>query len=316
MKYLDFFEISEEIKENLNKGIEAKPVVALESNLITHGLPFPENITTALNMEKNIKDEGAIPATIAIMNGKIKVGLTNNEIENLAHSKDVIKASKRDLAAVIAKKHTAGTTVSLTMWIAHHSKIMFFATGGIGGVHQSLNIPTMDISTDLTELARTPVIVICSGAKSILDIPRTLEYLETMGVPVFGFRTNEFPAFYCQSSHLKVDYRLDEASEAAQVIKSHFQLKMDNALLIANPVPTEFAIGKKKMDNWIARAHEIAEKEGIKGKQVTPFLLNKIKELSEGKSLKTNMELLKYNATIAAQIAGAYQELLVSEDKI
>ena len=315
MKLLEFFEISKEVKEALNKGTKRKPVVALESNLITHGLPFPDNITTALNMEKNIRDEGAIPATIAILDGKIKVGLTSNEIEKLAHSKNLIKASRRDLAAVITKRYNAGTTVSLTMWIAHRSRILFFATGGIGGVHQSISIPTMDISADLTELSRTPVIVICSGAKAILDIPRTLEYLETIGVPIFGFRTNEFPAFYSQSSHLKVDYQLDNALEAAQVIKSHLQLKVDNGLLIANPVPTEFALGKKKIDNWIAKAQEIADKEGIKGKQLTPFLLNKIKELSEGRSLKANMELLKHNATIAAQIACAYQELLNPDNK-
>jgi len=315
MKYTDFFEVSEEIKNAIHKGVDGKPVVALESNLFTHGLPFPDNITTALNMEKNIRDEGAVPATIAILNGKIKVGLTNSEIENLAHSKNVIKASRRDLAAVIAKQLDAGTTVALTMWIAHSCKIIFFATGGIGGVHQSIELPVMDISADLTELSRTPVAVICSGAKAILDLPRTIEYLETMGVPIFGFRTHEFPAFYSQSSHLKVDYSLEDTLEAAKVVNSHLQLKMGNGLLITNPVPTEFAIGKKKMDTWITKAQEIAEKEGIKGKQVTPFLLNKVKELSEGRSLKANIELLKHNATIAAQIACAYHQLLYSDIK-
>jgi pseudouridine-5'-phosphate glycosidase len=315
MKYSGFFEVAEEIRDAIDKGAGGKPVVALESNLFTHGLPFPDNITTALNMEKNIRDEGAIPATIAILNGKIKVGLTNSEIEKLAHSKDVIKASRRDLSAVIAKQLDAGTTVALTMWIAHRCKIVFFATGGIGGVHPSIKSPTMDVSADLTELSKTPVAVICSGAKAILDIPRTLEYLETLGVPILGYRTHEFPAFYSQSSHLKVDYQLDSAQEAAKIVQSHLQLKIENGLLIANPVPTEFALGKKKMDNWIEKAQEIAEKEGVKGKQLTPFLLNKIKELSEGRSLKANMELLKHNATIAAQIASAYQELLNSDDK-
>jgi len=313
MKYSNYFEIADEIIEATNKGNNGKAVVALESNLFTHGLPFPENITTVLNMEKNIRDEGAIPATIAILNGKIKVGLTNYEIEQLAHSQDVTKASRRDLSAVIAKQLDAGTTVALTMWIAHHCKILFFATGGIGGVHPSIKMPTMDVSADLTELSKTPVAVICSGAKAILDIPRTLEYLETLGVPILGFRTHEFPAFYSQSSHLKVDYQLESPQEAAKIVQCHLQLGVENGLLITNPVPTEFALGKKKMDNWIEKAQEIAEKEGVKGKQLTPFLLNKIKELSDGRSLKANMELLKYNATVAAQIACSYQELLNSD---
>jgi len=309
---MDYFDISEEIKEAINRGNTGKAVVALESNLITHGLPFPDNITTALNMEKNIRDEGAIPATVAILNGKIKVGLTHDEIENLAHSKDTVKASRRDLSAIIAKDMYAGTTVALTMWIAYRCKILFFATGGIGGVHHHNGQATMDISADLTELAKTPVAVICSGAKSILDLPRTLEYLETMGIPVLGFQTNEFPAFYSQSSHLKVDYLLKDVQEAAEIVRTHLRLKLDTGLLITNPVPTEFALGKKKMDHWIAKAQEIADKENIKGKQLTPFLLNKIKELSEGRSLKANIELLKHNAQIAARIALAYRKLLSS----
>lgn len=310
MKIIDYFEISAEIREAIGKASKAKPVVALESNLITHGLPFPDNITTALNMEKNIRDVGAIPATIAILNGKIKVGLSHREIEDLAHLKNTVKASRRDLSAVIAKRMDAGTTVALTMWIAHHSKILFFATGGIGGVHHDHSNDTMDISADLIELSKTPVAVICSGAKAILDLPRTLEYLETMGVPVLGFQTKELPAFYSQTSHLKVDYLLRDAREAAEMISTHLRLKLDSGLLIANPVPTEFAIGKKKMDHWIARAQEIADKENIQGKQLTPFLLNKIKELSEGRSLKANIELLKHNAATAASIALAYQELM------
>jgi len=263
-------------------------------------------------MEKNIRDEGAIPATVAILNGKIKVGLNHDEIEKLAHSQDTVKASRRDLSAIIAKGMNAGTTVALTMWIACRCKILFFATGGIGGVHHDNGQATMDISADLTELSKTPVVVICSGAKSILDLPRTLEYLETMGVPVLGFKTNEFPAFYSQSSHLKVDWLLNDVQEAAEVINTHLRLKLDTGLLIANPVPTEFALGKKKMDVWIAKAQEIADKENVKGKQLTPFLLNKIKELSDGKSLKANKELLEHNARIAAKIAYAYQELISS----
>ncbi len=316
MNLSEYYAISKEIIEAINKGDAGKPVVALESNLITHGIPFPDNITTALNMEKNIREEGAIPATIAIIRGKIKVGLSHDEIEKLAHSKNTVKASRGDLSAIIAKRIDAGTTVSLTMWIAHHCGILFFATGGIGGVHHDNNQSTMDISADLTELSKTPITVICSGAKAILDLPRTLEYLETIGVPVLGFQTNEFPAFYSQSSHLKVDYLLNDAQEAAEVIRTHLRLKLDTGLLITNPVPTEFALGKKKMDHIIAKAQEIADKENITGKQLTPFLLNKVKELTDGKSLKANIELLKHNATIAARIALAYQELISSSAKL
>lgn len=318
MKLSDYFEISGEIRDALRDQNMNKTIVALESNLLTHGLPFPDNITTALNMEKNIRDEGAIPATVAIIKGRIKVGLSHDEIENLAHSHDAVKASKRDLSAIIAKKMNAGTTVALTMWVARQCGILFFATGGIGGVHRSNNSGeyNMDISTDLTELSKTPVAVVCSGAKAILDLAKTLEYLETMGVPVLGFQTNEFPAFYSQTSHLKVDYSLKDEREAAKVVRTHLKLKLDTGLVISNPVPTEFAIGKKKMDHWIAKAQEIAEKDNIKGKQLTPFLLNKIKELSEGRSLKANMELLKQNATVSARIALAYQELTYSPDYI
>jgi pseudouridine-5'-phosphate glycosidase len=307
----DYFEIREEIREEIGKGKEGKPVVALESNLITHGLPFPENIDTAFQMEKNIRDQGAIPATIALLNGKIRVGLTHDEIERLAHSQNVVKASKRDLSALVAKGMNGGTTVALTMWIAHRCQIIFFATGGIGGVHNDYDGEhSMDISSDLIELSRTPVTVICSGAKAILDIPRTQEYLETMGVPVLGYQTEEFPAFYSRSSHLKVDYFLKDAREAAQVVRAHFRLKLGNGLLIANPVPTEFALSKKKVDHWIEQARKLAHQENIKGKQLTPYLLNKVKDLSEGRSLKANIELLKHNATIAARIALSYHQIV------
>ncbi len=307
----DYFEIREEIREEIGKGKEGKPVVALESNLITHGLPFPENIDTAFQMEKNIREEGAVPATIALFNGKIRVGLTHDEIERLAHSQNVVKASKRDLSALVAKGMNGGTTVALTMWIAHRCQIIFFATGGIGGVHNDYDGEySMDISSDLIELSRTPVAVICSGAKAILDIPRTQEYLETMGVPVLGYQTEELPAFYSQSSHLKVDYFLKGVREAAQVVQAHFRLKLGTGLLIANPVPTEFALSKKKVDHWIEQALKLAHQENIKGKQLTPYLLNKVKELSEGRSLKANIELLKHNATIAARIALSYHQIV------
>ena len=307
----DYFEIREEIREEIGKGKEGKPIVALESNLITHGLPFPENIDTAFQMEKNIREEGAVPATIALLNGKIRVGLTHDEIERIAHSQNVVKASKRDLSALVAKGMNGGTTVALTMWIAHRCQIIFFATGGIGGVHNDYDGEySMDISSDLIELSRTPVAVICSGAKAILDIPRTHEYLETMGVPILGYQTEELPAFYSQSSHLKVDYFLKDVREAAQVVQAHFRLKLGTGLLIANPVPTEFALSKKKVDHWIEQALKLAHQENIKGKQLTPYLLNKVKELSEGRSLKANIELLKHNATIAARIALSYHQIV------
>ncbi len=310
---MDYFEISKEIKEAIGKGREGKPVVALESNLITHGLPFPENINTAFQMEKNIRDEGAIPATIAILNGKIKVGLSHDEIEKLAQFPNTIKASKRDLSALLTKEMNGGTTVALTMWIAHRCQIVFFATGGIGGVHSDFGgEDNMDISADLTELSRTPVAVLCSGPKAILDIPRTMEYLETMGVPVLGYKTKELPDFYSQSSHVKVDFPVKDAQEAAQIVWTHLHLKMGTGLVIANSIPTEFALSKKKVDHWIEQAQQSAQKENIKGKQLTPYLLNKIKEFSEGRSLKANIELLKHNATVTAQIALAYQEILLS----
>ena len=306
----DYFEIREEIREEIGKGKEGKPIVALESNLITHGLPFPENIDTAFQMEKNIREEGAVPATIALLNGKIRVGLTHDEIERIAHSQNVVKASKRDLSALVAKEMNGGTTVALTMWIAHRCQIIFFTTGGIGGVHNDYDGEySMDISSDLIELSRTPVAVICSGAKAILDIPRTQEYLETMGVPILGYQTEELPAFYSQSSHLKVDYFLKDTREAAQVVQAHFRLKLGTGLLIANPVPTEFALSKK-VDHWIEQALKLAHQENIKGKQLTPYLLNKVKELSEGRSLKANIELLKHNATIAARIALSYHQIV------
>ncbi len=262
-------------------------------------------------MEKNIREEGAVPATIALLDGKIRVGLTHDEIERIAHSQNVVKASKRDLSALVAKGMNGGTTVALTMWIAHRCQIIFFATGGIGGVHNDYDGEySMDISSDLIELSRTPVAVICSGAKAILDIPRTQEYLETIGVPILGYQTEELPAFYSQSSHLKVEYFLKDAREAAQVVQAHFRLKLGTGLLIANPVPTEFALSKKKVDHWIEQALKLAHQENIKGKQLTPYLLNKVKELSEGRSLKANIELLKHNATIAARIALSYHQIV------
>jgi len=294
-----FFDFKEEVKEALE---ESRPVVALESTIIAHGMPYPENLEVAREVEKIIRGYGVVPATIAVIEGKIKIGLSREEMEFLATSKKVLKASRRDLSIIIAKKLTASTTVAATMVAAHLAGIKVFATGGIGGVHRGAE-KTFDISADLQELARTPVAVVCSGAKAILDLPLTKEYLETMGVPILGFRTDEFPAFYCRESGLKVDYVVNDEKEAAGIIRAMQDLGLGGGMIIANPVPEEFALSMEYMNEIIEEAVSAAEKEGIKGKKLTPYLLNKIKELTGGKSLKANIELVKNNARVAAKIA-------------
>ncbi len=295
-RFLDF---KDEVKEALEND---KPVVALESTLISHGLPYPSNLETAQEMEDIIWGCGVVPATIAIIQGKIKIGLTKKELEFMAISNNVLKASRRDFAMVVARRLSAATTVAATMIAANLARIKIFATGGIGGVHREAGM-TFDISADLQELAQTPVAVVCSGAKSILDLPLTKEYLETMGVPVLGFKTEELPAFYCRESGLKVDYVVNDEMEAAKVIKTQWSLDLKSGLVIANPIPEEYALPKDCMDKIIEESLKKAEKAGIKGKALTPFLLNKINELSEGKSLKANIELLKNNARVGAKIA-------------
>jgi pseudouridine-5'-phosphate glycosidase len=295
----NFIDMSKEVKEAMEEG---KPVVALESTIISHGMPYPENIETAKTLENIIREHGAIPATIAIINGRIKIGLSKEELEFMGTSKEILKASRRDLPAVLAKGFSAATTVSATMICANLAGIKVFVTGGIGGVHRGAE-QTFDISADLQELANTDVAVVCAGAKAILDLPRTLEYLETFGVPVVGFKTWEFPAFYTRESGLKVDYKVDDEIEAAKIIKTKWDLGLKGGILIANPIPEEYALDKAYIDKAIEDALYEAEKRNIKGKEITPFLLDKIKDLTQGKSLKANIELVKNNAHVGAKIA-------------
>ena len=294
-----FFDFKEEVKKALEEG---RPVVALESTLISHGFPYPENLEVAGEMEEIVRGCEVVPATIAMIKGKIKVGLTRSELEFMATSKDILKTSRRDLAVIAAKGLNGATTVAATMVVAERAGIKVFATGGIGGVHRGAE-KTFDISADLQELARTPVAVVCSGAKSILDLPLTKEYLETMGVPVIGFGTEELPAFYCRESGLKVDYVVNDEKEAARIIRAMQDLGLGGGMIIANPVPEEYALSMEYMNEMIEEAVRAAEKEGIEGKKLTPYLLNKIKELTGGKSLKANIELVKDNARVAAKIA-------------
>ncbi|EIV99270.1 MULTISPECIES: pseudouridine-5'-phosphate glycosidase [Thermoanaerobacter] len=294
-----FIDLSKEVKEAME---ERKPVVALESTIISHGMPYPENIETAKTLENIVREHGAIPATIAIINGRIKIGLSEEELEFMGTSKEILKASRRDLPVVLAKGLSAATTVSATMICANLAGIKVFVTGGIGGVHRGAE-QTFDISADLQELANTDVAVVCAGAKAILDLPRTLEYLETFGVPVVGFKTWEFPAFYTRESGLKVDYKVEDEIEAAKIIKTKWDLGLKGGILIANPIPEEYALDKAYIDKAIEDALYEAEKRNIKGKEITPFLLDKIKDLTQGKSLKANIELVKNNAHVGAKIA-------------
>jgi len=294
-----FFDFKDEVKKALEEGT---PVVALESTLISHGFPYPENLKVAGEMEEIIRGYGVVPATIAIIKGKIKVGLTRGELEFMATSKDILKASRRDLTAIVAKGLNGATTVAATMIIAERAGIKIFATGGIGGVHRGAE-KNFDISADLQELARTPVVVVCSGAKAILDLALTKEYLETMGVPVIGFGSEELPAFYCRKSGLKVDYVVNDEMEAAKIIRAMENLELGGGMIITNPVPEEYALSMEFMNEMIEEAVEAADKEKIIGKRLTPYLLNKIKELTGGKSLQANIELVKDNARVAAKIA-------------
>lgn len=296
-----FFDFKDEVKEALEEG---RPVVALESTLISHGFPHPENLEVAGEMEEIIRGYGVVPATIAVIGGKIKVGLTRGELEFMATSKDILKASRRDLAVIVAKGLNGATTVAATMVVAERAGIKVFATGGIGGVHRGAE-KTFDISADLQELGRTAVAVVCSGVKAILDLPLTKEYLETMGVPVIGFGSEEMPAFYCRESGLKVDYVVNDEKEAAGIIRAMQDLGLGGGMIIANPIPEEYALSMEYMNEMIEEAVRAAEKEGIKGKNLTPYLLNKIKELTGGKSLQANIELVKNNARVAAKITRA-----------
>ena len=291
--------VNPEVKKALQEG---KPVVALESTIISHGMPYPKNVETALLVEKTIREHGAIPATIGIIDGDPVVGMTPEEIEEFGKRKGILKASRRDLPVIYAKKYWAATTVATTMIIANQAGIDLFVTGGIGGVHRGAQ-ETMDISADLQELAKTDVTVICAGAKAILDLPLTLEYLETQGVPVLGFKTKELPAFYTAHSGLSVDYQVDSYEEAALIMKEKKLNGLKGGTLITNPIPEEYAMDAKVINTAITAALKDAEREHIKGKEVTPFLLKKIVELTGGDSLESNIKLVLNNAKLGAQIA-------------
>ena len=297
--------INPEVAEALSAG---KPVVALESTIISHGMPYPKNVETALAAEQVVRDNGAIPATIAIIKGKLKVGLNVEEIEYLGKTEGVIKTSRRDIPFIIAKKLDGATTVASTMIIADLAGIRVFATGGIGGVHRGAP-ESFDISADLQELAHTNVAVVCAGAKSILDIGLTLEYLETQGVPVIGYGTDELPAFYTSRSGFAVDYRVDSPEETAEALKAKWDLGLEGGVVIANPIPAEYEMDPEVINGAIAAAVKESEEKGIKGKESTPFLLAKVKELTGGASLDSNIQLVYNNVKVGAQIAVALSKL-------
>ena len=302
-KYLD---VNPEIAAAIADG---KPVVALESTIISHGMPYPQNVETALNVERIIRENGAVPATIAIIGGRLKAGLTPEEIEYFGKKGQAIaKASRRDLAVLCARGEDGATTVTTTMIIAHMAGIKIFATGGIGGVHRGAET-TMDISSDLEELAQTPVMVVCAGAKSILDLGLTLEYLETKGVPVIGYGTNELPAFYTRQSGFGVDYRIDTPEELAAAFKASQDLGLKGGMLVTNPIPEEYAMPLETINAAIDQAITECNAKGIHGKATTPFLLARVAELTGGDSLASNIRLVYNNAKIAAQTAVAYRKL-------
>ena len=293
-------DVAPEVREALAAG---RPVVALESTIISHGMPYPKNVETALLVEQTIRDNGAVPATIAVIGGRLKAGLSREEIEYLGKAgRSVAKASRRDLPALVARGADGATTVATTMIIAHMAGIRIFATGGIGGVHRGAEV-TMDISADLEELAQTPVMVVCAGAKSILDLGLTLEYLETKGVPVLGYGTEELPAFYTRQSGFRVDYRVDSPEELAAIYRAQRDMDYRGGMLVTNPIPAEYAMDKAVIDKAIDEALRAAEAQGIRGKETTPFLLAKVVELTGGDSLESNIKLVLNNAALAAKTA-------------
>jgi pseudouridylate synthase len=300
-KYLD---ISAEVRSAIENN---RPVVALESTIISHGMPYPKNVETALNVEQIIRDQGAIPATIAILNGRLKVGLSHDEIEMLGKAGNVVKASRRDIPFIIAKGLNGATTVASTMILADLAGIRVFATGGIGGVHRGAET-SFDISADLIELSQTNVAVICAGAKSILDINLTLEFLETHGVPVVGYQTDELPAFYTSKSGFKVDYRVDSPEELAKAIKAKWDLNLQGGVIVANPIPKAYEMDPKVIEQVISEAVRQQVAAGVKGKESTPFLLAKVKELTGGDSLDSNIQLVYNNAKVGAQLAVALSQ--------
>ena len=292
--------VSDEVQSAVQ---ENRPVVALESTIISHGMPYPQNVETALRVEQTVRDSGAIPATIAVLGGKLSVGISHDQIETLGKKGlAVVKASRRDLPVLMARRDDGATTVAATMIAAEMAGVRVFATGGVGGVHRGAET-TMDISADLEELAQTDVAVVCAGAKSILDLGLTLEYLETKGVAVIGYQTDELPAFYCRKSGFPVDYRMDTAEQIADALLAKYACGLHGGMLIVNPIPAEHAMPEALMNETISRALRIANEQGVKGKAITPFLLDKIKTLTDGRSLEANIELVLNNARLGAAIA-------------
>jgi pseudouridine-5'-phosphate glycosidase len=301
--------ISLVVRDDVAAALQAhRPIVALESTVIAHGLPRPQNLETARAMEAAVRTEGAIPATIAIMDGCLIVGLSSEQLATFATSDGIAKVSRADLAAVRAARQSGATTVAATALIAALAGIRVFATGGIGGVHRGAEL-SFDISADLAEIARTPVAVVCAGAKAILDLPRTLEMLETLGVPVVGYRTSKFPAFYVEDSGLALQSRVETPAAAARLMQIHWELGLSSGIVFCNPPPTASALGKDEVDAWIAQSLQSAAAEGIRGKAVTPYLLDHLAKASHGQTLQTNIALLEHNARVAAQIAKAYSAL-------
>ncbi|MDW0111680.1 pseudouridine-5'-phosphate glycosidase [Sporosarcina saromensis] len=298
----NYLSYSAEVQEAMATG---KPIVALESTIISHGMPYPQNVKTAREVEQIIRDNGAVPATIALIDGEIKIGLSDDELEMFGNSQGVAKASRRDLGYLLATKQLGATTVAATMICADLAGIRIFVTGGIGGVHRGAET-TMDISADLEELAQTDVAVICAGAKSILDIGLTLEYLETKGVPVVGYGTDVLPAFYTRESEFGVNFKADNPETIAEMLRVKWDLGLRGGAVIANPIPEKDALQKEFIDAIIQNALKEANELKIAGKDVTPFMLGKVKEMTEGKSLDANIALVKHNAVIGAQIAVAF----------
>lgn len=301
----NWLRVNPTIQEALQKR---QPIVALESTIITHGMPFPTNMQMAREVEEIVWEEGAIPATVAVIKGEVVVGAAMSELERLANSREAIKVSRRDLPYVVAQGKDGGTTVAATMAIAAMVGIRVFATGGIGGVHRGVET-TLDISADLFELSRSDVVVVCAGAKAILDLPRTLEYLETLGVPVIGFGTDQFPAFYTRESGLSVPIRLDTYEEIARLMHTKWSMGLKGGLVVANPIPEKDALPQDLVEEGITRALDEAAEKGVKGKEVTPFLLDRMYHITGGQSLTANLALVKNNARAAARLAKTYAQL-------
>jgi pseudouridine-5'-phosphate glycosidase len=291
--------LNDHVRDAVDTG---KPIVALESTVIAHGLPHPQNVETALKLEAAVRQNGAMPATIAVFDGDFHVGIGIDQIERLATEQNIRKISRRDLSIAVAKKLDCATTVATTSFIAHKAGIKVFATGGIGGVHRGYS---QDISADLPELAQTPIVVVCSGAKIVLDLPATREWLETNGITVLGWQCNEMPGFYSRTSGLEVDERVETAEEVAEIARSRDALGLKSAVLVTVPVPEEFEIGLDELEGWLAESLALADSQKISGKQITPFLLSEMSGRSEGRTLAANIALLENNARVAALIAAA-----------